>query len=231
LSSTEGGSEPVVSEKDYGLLGFIEGRPAPVGQLPDDRVATYPHLVSREFIAFGVMMAVLLVVSFLFDAPLEELANPAKTPNPAKAPWYFLSLQELLHYAPPFIAGVFIPGLLVITMCVLPYFRGRFLLLPVGMLVASLVMPLFDGIIWSGIHAIAPGFANAIRIYGFPTIILLIVSAFGIAKISLSPRFDDEKRVERTAKRWFVLFVILLAILVIIGQFFRGPEWKWVWPW
>lgn len=217
--------------REFGLLGFIEGKPAPVADLADDRVATYPHLVAREFLAFGVMLMTLLVVSFLFDAPLEELANPAKTPNPAKAPWYFLSLQELLHYAPPFIAGVFVPGLLVVTMCVLPYFRGRMILIPVGLLVASLVVPLFDGIIWTGLHAIAPGFADATRIYGIPTLVMLIISALWITKQALSPRFDDDQVVERWRKRLFVIFVVALALLVIIGEYFRGPEWRWVWPW
>ena len=217
--------------KEVGLLGFIEGRPAPVADLEDDRVPTYPHLIMREFLAFGVMLMVLLIVSVLFNAPLEEIANPGKTPNPAKAPWYFLSLQEMLHYAPPFIAGVFIPGLLVLTMCTIPYYRGRMVLVPVGFVICALVVPLFDGLIWSGIHAIAPGFADTIRIYGLPTIFLLIVAYFVVAKWSLNPRFDDPAVVEKYRKRMFVAFVIMLFILVMIGSYFRGPEWRWVWPW
>ena len=223
---------PVAQEdKEFGLLGFIEGKPAPVADLDEDRVPVYPHLIMREFLAFGLMTMALLVVSVLCNAPLEEIANPGKTPNPAKAPWYFLSLQEMLHYAPPFIAGVFIPGLLVLTMCTIPYYRGRMVLVPVGFLVASLIVPLFDGLIWSMIHAAAPDFADAIRIYGLPTIFLLTIAYFVVAKWSLSPQFDDPVVVERTRKRLFVLFVIMLAILVVIGQFFRGPEWRWVWPW
>src|SRR5579871_4186351 len=152
--------EGKTSSKEYGLLGFIHGAQGPGTSRDDDRVPSYPHLISREFLAFGLMFTALLVISILFDAPLEELANPAKTPNPAKAPWYFLSLQELLHYAPPFIAGVFIPGLLVVTMCTLPYFKGRFSLIPVGMLVMSLIVPMFDGLIWSALHTVMPGFAD-----------------------------------------------------------------------
>ena len=226
------GDGPIAEEsKEFGLLGFIEGKPAPVADLDEDRVPVYPHLIMREFLAFGLMMMALLAVSVLFNAPLEEIANPGKTPNPAKAPWYFLSLQELLHYAPPFIAGVFIPGLLVLTMCTIPYYRGRMVLVPVGFLVMSLIVPLSDGLIWSAIHAAAPDFANATRIYGLPTIFLLTIAYFVVAKWSLRPEFDDPAVVERTRKRLFVLFVIMLAILVVIGQFFRGPEWRWVWPW
>ncbi|MHB8636420.1 MAG: hypothetical protein ACYC96_08100 [Fimbriimonadaceae bacterium] len=225
--SAKGGAE----SKEFGLLGFIHGNAPPGQERDDDRVPSYPHLVSREFLAFGLMFTTLLVMSFLFDAPLEELANPGKTPNPAKAPWYFLSLQELLHYSPPFIAGFVIPGILVLTMCTLPFFRGRFAIVPVGFLIAAIVVPLFDGLIWNVEHSLSPGFANATRIYGLPTIVLLIACALGIFKLALSPRFDNEQVVERFSRRAFLLFVFFLLILVMIGQFFRGPEWRWVWPW
>ena len=58
-----------------------------------------------------------------WDAPLEQLANPLLTPNPAKAPWYFLGLQELLHFFPPFVAGVLIPTLVLMGLIVIPYFH------------------------------------------------------------------------------------------------------------
>ncbi len=226
-----GSSGNAQKDKEYGLLGFIEGHP---GNIPDtdvERISSYPHLVAREFLAFGLMLATLLVVSFLFDAPLEELANASKTPNPAKAPWYFLSLQEMLHYAPPFISGVFIPGLLVMVMCTIPYWRGRMSLMPIMFLLSAILLPLLDGIVWAGIHAVAPGFADATRSLGFPTFIMLIISAFGIGKLLLNPYFDDEARVEVLRKRLFLVFVGIVFVLVMIGQFFRGPEWRWVWPW
>jgi len=217
--------------KEYGLLGFVEGKPPHVADQEEERVAVYPHLISREFLAFGVMFMTLLVVSTLFDAPLEELANPGKTPNPAKAPWYFLSLQELLHYSPPFIAGFVVPGLLVVTVCTIPFFRGRMLVVPVGFLLATIVMPMFDGLIWNAMHAVAPAFADAVRVYGFPTIVMLALSALGLFKLALSPIMDDPKRAEKISTRLFIVFVLFLLVLVLIGQFFRGPEWKWVWPW
>ena len=67
-------------------------------------------------------MLVLVLLSLLWDAPLEGLANPMQTPNPAKAPWYFLGLQELLHYFPPVVGGVLIPTLVVLALIVIPYF-------------------------------------------------------------------------------------------------------------
>lgn len=218
-------------KREFGLLGFIQGHAGPGSERDDDRVPSYPHLVSREFLAFGLMFTALLVMSFLFDAPLEELANPGKTPNPAKAPWYFLSLQELLHYSPPFIAGFVIPGVLVLTMCTLPFFRGRFAVVPVGFLIAAILIPLVDGQIWNLEHVISPSFANATRVYGIPTLVLLTVAAVTLFKVALSPRFDDEKAVEHFSRRTFLVFVFILLILVLVGQFFRGPEWRWVWPW
>ncbi len=75
---------------------------------PDDEVFAWPHLLYRELlVALGVVVA-LHVVSLLFMAPLEEMADPTRTPNPAKAPWYFLGLQELVHYS-AFIGGVLVP--------------------------------------------------------------------------------------------------------------------------
>src|SRR6516225_5525589 len=105
-------------------LLFVQGdeRPA-VDASDEDQVMTFPHLVLREAIAFLGLSLVLVTLSLVADAPLEELADPTRTPNPAKAPWYFLGLQELLHYYPPVISGVLLPGLLIVALAVIPYAR------------------------------------------------------------------------------------------------------------
>src|SRR5215471_19547055 len=87
------------------------------------QLMTYPHLLVREAIVFEVLVIVMVVVALFWDAPLEQLANPLLTPNPAKAPWYFLGLQELLHFFPPFVAGILIPTLVVIALIIIPYFN------------------------------------------------------------------------------------------------------------
>src|SRR5207302_2375084 len=78
----------------------------PAADLPD-KVHTWPYLVRAEFIAGCILLLVLMVWSITVDAPMEDPANPTKTPNPSKAPWYFLGLQEMLVYFDPWIAGVF----------------------------------------------------------------------------------------------------------------------------
>ena len=90
------------------------------GRLPD-KVHTWPYLVRAEFIAGCVALLVLLVWSVVLDAPLEEMANASKTPNPSKAPWYFLGLQEMLVYFDPWIAGVTLPILIIVGLMVIPY--------------------------------------------------------------------------------------------------------------
>jgi quinol-cytochrome oxidoreductase complex cytochrome b subunit len=89
----------------------------------EETVMTAPHLLLREVILVQVSVIAMALLSLFFDSPLEGIADPTNTPNPAKAPWYFLGLQELLHYFPPVVAGVLIPGLVVVAMVVIPYFR------------------------------------------------------------------------------------------------------------
>ncbi len=85
------------------------------------KVHSWPHLVRLELLAALSIMILLVVWSILLDAPLEDPANPTATPNPAKAPWYFLGLQELLVYFDPWIAGVGLPTLIVIGLIAIPY--------------------------------------------------------------------------------------------------------------
>ena len=106
------------------LLGVVPGQPA-TGERkePDeqDLVMVWPHLLVRHaVVAVGVLLLV-LILAILFDAPLREVANPFETPNPEKAPWYFAALQELLSHFHPFVAGVLVPGAVVIGLIALPY--------------------------------------------------------------------------------------------------------------
>lgn len=138
----------------------------------EEKLETWPHLVAREYVAAALVTVAILVWTLLINAPLEETANPTVTPNPSKAPWYFLGLQELLVYFDPWIAGVIIPNLIIVGLCAIPYIDPN----PKGV----------------GYYAWKERpFAN--------TMFLL-----GIAM-------------------WF--------ILIVIGQWMRGPSWSWYWPW
>src|ERR1035438_279674 len=89
----------------------------------DQYVMTWPEGIFRVLVVCEVLAIVLVTMSLFWDAPLEGLADPMQTPNPAKAPWYFLGLQELLHYFPPVVGGVLIPTLVVLALVIIPYFN------------------------------------------------------------------------------------------------------------
>src|SRR5713101_8229502 len=86
-----------------------------------DKIQVWPNLVRVEFLGALFVMVILIFWSFLIDAPLEEPANPTLTPNPSKAPWYFLGLQEMLVYFDPWIAGVVLPSLAIVGLMAIPY--------------------------------------------------------------------------------------------------------------
>jgi quinol-cytochrome oxidoreductase complex cytochrome b subunit len=119
-----GGAFPA-STKTYGLMALTR-RPAAsvLARDPDDDVFAWPHLLYRELLVALAVVVALHVVSLVFMAPLEEMADPTRTPNPAKAPWYFLGLQELVHYS-ALVGGVIVPTLLVLALLALPYVDRR----------------------------------------------------------------------------------------------------------
>lgn len=97
---------------------------APKKKIPEatpEKVHVWPYLVRLEFLCAIIVMILLTVWSITIDAPLEEAANPAKTPNPSKAPWYFLGLQDILVYFDPWFAGVIAPVLIIVGLILIPY--------------------------------------------------------------------------------------------------------------
>ncbi len=209
-------------------VAFIKGRTAARVKREDEEIVmTVPNLVLKEIIAFEAMVIILAIVSLVFDAPLEWIANPDHTPNPAKAPWYFLGLQELLHYFPPVVGGVILPALGIIGLIVIPYFkinikgeglwknnpRRTFLLLVLFVSVVSWILW------WFNVYAML-----------IPT---LIVTVFMLLPYMLK---TDRGFIGWLGERplpWWIMtwFVIIIVVLTAIGTFFRGPEWSWTWPW
>jgi len=115
--------EPVIVDGRR-VLGVVPGKP-PGGDRKvldeQDPVMVWPHLLVRHGVAALVVMVTVLLVSLFFNAPLREIANPTNTPNPEKAPWYFAALQELLSHFHPMVAGVLVPGAIIIGLIALPY--------------------------------------------------------------------------------------------------------------
>jgi hypothetical protein len=118
-----------MSARPYRLLALVkQDAVVRVQKEPDDTVMTWPHLLTIEFLAAGLMSVLLLVMGLFINAPLEELANSNVTPAVAKAPWYFLGLQELLAYFHPSVAGVMVPTFVLVGAALIPYVdRGNVL--------------------------------------------------------------------------------------------------------
>ncbi len=201
--------------------------PARLVERRGEEVPTAPHLLLREIILVQACIIVLALLALLVDAPLEGIADPLHTPNPAKAAWYFLGLQELLHYFPPFVAGVLIPLLAVLGLVVIPYFRvnwevvgfyerpwrTRLWAITAVVVLASIVLGLFHA--W-------PVVIPLVAVY-----VLLALPALPFAPTKLSDRL---RRVPLAdwIMTWFVAETV---VLTVIGILFRGPGWSWVLPW
>jgi quinol-cytochrome oxidoreductase complex cytochrome b subunit len=117
----EENAEPIEDLKSYGLMNLVEGTTSQVSQDPEEMTTTWPHLIFLEVVLFILVAIVMMGLSVFFDAPLEEMANAAITPNPAKAPWYFLGVQELVSWGDPFWMGVFIPTIGIVLLVLFPY--------------------------------------------------------------------------------------------------------------
>lgn len=150
--------QPIVID-NHRVLGVVPGKPA-VGDrkvlAEDETVMVWPHLLVRHAVASLVVLLLVMVLALLFDAPLREIANPTDTPNPEKAPWYFAALQELLAHFHPLVAGVLVPGAIVIGLMALPYMDRNPLLAPQTRRVARVVFTIFL-VVWIGLTLV--GFA------------------------------------------------------------------------
>ena len=202
---------------------------AHVRSVDEEQVQTYPEALFRGALAVEILLVALVLISLLFNAPLEGIANPTVTPNPAKAPWYFLGLQEMLHYFPPVVAGVLIPTLLILALVIIPYFniniqaegafvRHRRRNLTVFYAVAislSLFLWFFD-----------------VYVALIPT---LVAAAFVLIAAYSSPHSSSRLRRYLASRpvSWWIMswFLLELVVLTVVGTFFRGPGWSWVLPW
>ena len=211
-------------------VAFITRRvSAQVKVTDEETVQTFPEVLFRAVVAIEVMAIGLVTMALLFNAPLEGIADPSHTPNPAKAPWYFLGLQEMLHYFPPVVAGVLVPALVVMALVVIPYFninieadglflkdrepRLRIFYIVTGVLVLFLLM-------FRVLVALVPTLMVAV--------FMLVAAQSSPQSASALRRYLASKPLSYWIMTWFLLE---LVVLTAIGTFFRGPGWSWVWPW
>ena len=211
-------------------VAFVTRRTSAQVKAHDEPVVqSFPEVLFRAVIAIQALSIVLVLISLFFNAPLEGLADPSHTPNPAKAPWYFLGLQELLHYFPPVVAGVLVPTLVVLALIVIPYFNinveaaGLFTKDRVKRLrifwMAAIVFCVFL-LIFDVIVALIPTLI---------TVALMAVAAYTPAN-SRSP--FRRSLVAKPLFFWIMSwFLFELVVLTAVGTLFRGPGWAWVWPW
>jgi quinol-cytochrome oxidoreductase complex cytochrome b subunit len=116
------GPPGVPGTERFRLLAYVKQESmVRVDKRPDETVLTWPHLLRAEFLMAALISALLVVTSFLIKAPLEEMANAGITPHVAKAPWYFLGLQEILSYFNPTVAGVIVPTFYLAGLAIIPY--------------------------------------------------------------------------------------------------------------
>jgi quinol-cytochrome oxidoreductase complex cytochrome b subunit len=207
----------------------------------DEKVPSIPNLILREIVVALVLIAVIMLISIFFGAPLGAKANPGLSPNPTKAPWYFAGIQELLLHFHPLFALFIMPVLMLIALVSIPYFnyqtetagvwfashRGRrlavlaaliaIILTPIGIAADEFVI---DFAAW--VPDLSPFVSNGI----FP-------AAFVLAAISMFYWLLKKKYAatnNESIQSVFVLLTVAFLILTITGIWFRGKEMALIWP-
>ncbi len=189
-------------------------------------VPWFPDYLLLEGAAALVAVAVLGLVALLVDAPLLDIADPGVTPDPSKAPWYFVGLQELLHYYPPAVAGALVPALTVVLLVVAP-FTSRAALWPPGAPRSRRL-----GAVCLGVGLLLA--AEALPAQHVPWLLVVPTAAIGAAMIApaiLSGGIAIHLG-RLSLASWIALWLGLCAVgLTAAGALFRGPGWAWCWPW
>ncbi len=231
---------PRSGTKTYGLLGIAHGRAPVVEAEPEQEVMAWPHLLMVELVVLlGVLVAFGLLSVFV-NAPLEELANVSEPPNPAKAPWYFLGLQELVSYS-AFAGGVLTPLAVIFGLLMaIPYIdRDR-----------------TDVGIWfgGGRGKAVTAITASLTLFGVPALIFLnarfgvrqlypdapqaLIDVVNPATVTIAAIVTASLAAGVRARSWrigaivvFTGFVVAYIVLTAVGTVFRGPNWSWFWPW
>ena len=232
---------PVFTEtpqKTYSLAAVVKGRTPIVGDGPEQTVPSMPHLMFGEAAVFMLAIALSVILAILLNAPLKEVANPAVPENPAKAPWYFLGLQELVSHS-AFMGGIGIPMIVLIGLGLIPYLDretagtglwfgssgGR------SLVIRSAIF---------GLAAVLAIEAFAIR-FGWirqwwlkaPQLVITIINPgtlltllYAVYSVWCLRKYNSTRA---GALALFTCFVCGFVVLTVIGSYFRGPNWNFYW--
>ncbi len=220
----------------------VPRRPDEDTGIQDEKVPSIPNLIVREIVVALVLIAVIMVISVFFSAPLGAKANPGLSPNPTKAPWYFAGIQELFLHFHPLFALFIIPVLMLVALLGLPYLnyqtetagvwfashRGRRLAV-LAALIAVILTPI-------GIVADEFIIDFAAWLPGLPPVVSdgILPAAFVLAGIIVFYWLVKKKYAatnNESIQSIFVLLTVAFIILTITGIWFRGVGMALMWPW
>jgi quinol-cytochrome oxidoreductase complex cytochrome b subunit len=225
-------------QKTYHLAAIVRGRTAAVGQGPENTVPAMPHLFYAEAGVFMLTLLICVALSLVSDAPLKELANPAVPENPAKAPWYFLGLQELVSYS-AFMGGIGIPMIVIVGLLLIPYLdretegTGDWFGGPGGLrlvawsavfgLAAVLAVEIF-AIRFGWIREWWPAAPQLLITFLNPGTVLTLI--YAVYSVWCVRRYNSTRA---GALGLFTCFLCGFIVLTIVGVHFRGPNWGFYW--
>ena len=226
------------STRTWGLMALVKGKTPAVDKELINTVPAYPAALYAMAALSMLTIAIMLVLGYFVDAPLTEIANPTVPENPAKAPWYFLGLQELVGYS-AFMGGVGIPVIVVIGLALIPYLDredeepGRWFSGPSGRRIA-LTSTFFAIIITVGMPIFTVNLGWLRQWFtGIPQIVITLINpgtvlvlAFAIWSVAMV-RITNSTRMGAIAL--FTCFLIAFVILTYFATVHRGPHWRFYW--
>ena len=232
---------PKNGQKTYAMVELVQGETPQVGKGPDDTVFSFPIVLLWETLLLLGVTLVIFLFSLAKQAPLEEIANPQVTTDPAKAPWYFVGLQELLEHMHPTLAGIIIPTILILFLIALPYLddtpvgTGRWFTSARGRritawtaLYTALVMPAY--IVLDNAFSLR----ELLRHSAPQWVAQGLLPAVILALLVVAPLLFLRRRkatVRELILATFTILIVSAVVFTVSGFLFRGPGFKLYWPW
>jgi quinol-cytochrome oxidoreductase complex cytochrome b subunit len=224
--------------KTYGLMCIVRDRSPATNQDPADTVPSWPHLLRAELLVFMAVLLLCVLLGLVADAPLKEPANPAIPENPAKAPWYFLGLQELVSYS-AFSGGLVIPLIVLVGLTLIPFLdrepedagvyfggpRGRRVARDSGLFgLAAAVLAVAVPVAFGWLRTWFPGVSQLVVMVVNPGTLLTL--AYALWSLAVLRRTGSTRL---AAIALFTCFLAGFVVLTYVGMNLRGPNWGFYW--